>query len=609
MEGEIMTTRFAGPLVILSILCGALTHAPFAYAQGAAPVGPSGAQPEISLRKSPNVREFHGRPVEGEDRVIGRGDSLWRILVQEKGLPVQKFHGYLVVIRGLNPRIKNLEVLRIGDRLFIPLQPEEAAEVGPRADQVAASERAPPGAGAVINYRVKSGDQLYQILRDQLKISDQRQQQLYYALVKDLNPERKNWNILMEGEIIRLPTTGAGQEAVAAGSQSGAVPRAIVETVPTAETKPVQETKLLPTALDSRQVLRAPAKENLAVIAQVVEALGSQMQRAGEEVVALKDGAVRIDRSSYPVAYNPKLSQRVVIDPEDKFPATLRAKLSDASVGIPVLAMAKGTSLQEAVGQLLSALGYQALPADRPVIIQDQGVAFEAKGSWMVLAPQENNRAQDVFVINLTDNASEIPEHLKTQLASKGLHLKDVLLPSSAQQAAAVLSNEAKNVMAPVNKWPRDRRDMVDAFLLSLAIPFGVAETLTADLGNGVRVETKTDRVFDLNGQRTALSFQRADPDIKKALQEKQGIRVVELELASLSSRELIAKLVNLVGDQADYREHRFPAANGSAPDRLTVTAWGFHLTKRSMFVTDREIPPALHRFFFEKGLEIVYFQ
>jgi hypothetical protein len=38
------------------------------------------------------------------------------------------------------------------------------------------------------------------------------------------------------------------------------------------------------------------------------------------------------------------------------------------------------------------------------------------------------------------------------------------------------------------------------------------------------------------------------------------------------------------------------------------LKAWGFNLKKKAMFVTDRQIPPALHRFFFEKGLEIVYF-
>ena len=31
---------------------------------------------------------------------------------------------------------------------------------------------------------------------------------LYYALVKDLNPERKNWDALLGGDSIRLPVPG-----------------------------------------------------------------------------------------------------------------------------------------------------------------------------------------------------------------------------------------------------------------------------------------------------------------------------------------------------------------------------------------------------------------
>jgi hypothetical protein len=63
---------------------------------------------------------------------------------------------------------------------------------------------------------------------------------------------------------------------------------------------------------------------------------------------------------------------------------------------------------------------------------------------------------------------------------------------------------------------------------------------------------------------------------------------------------------LNELGEQATYREHRFSAS--ASKDRLTIAAWGFLLAKRGMFITDREIPEPLHRFFFEKGLEIVYF-
>jgi len=243
------------------------------------------------------------------------------------------------------------------------------------------------------------------------------------------------------------------------------------------------------------------------------------------------------------------------------------------------------------------------------VVIQEDGVAYEAKGNWVALAPEESNKRQQVFVINLTDDANEIPEYLKAQLVKNGLHFKDVLLTSSAMPRPNETRSLTLETFAPTKVWPRDKKDIVDALLLSVGVPFGVAETLSVELHSGLRIDTRTDRMFELGGKRTALFFQRADPDIKKALLDKDGVRSVELDIGALSSREIITRLLNLLGDQAAYREHGFPAASGVAEDRLTIKAWGFHLPKRSLFITDRQIPTPLHRFFFEKGLGIVYFQ
>jgi hypothetical protein len=168
---------------------------------------------------------------------------------------------------------------------------------------------------------------------------------------------------------------------------------------------------------------------------------------------------------------------------------------------------------------------------------------------------------------------------------------------------------ESKELSRQVKTWPRDKKEIVDSLLFAFGIPFGVAETLSVELQNGLRVDARTDRVFELSGRRTALFFQRSDGEIIKALQEKMGVRMVELEIGTLSSRELITRLLSVLGDQVAYREHRFAAVSGSDPERLAVTAWGFHLPQRSLFITDRRIPTELHRLFFEKGLEIVYFQ
>jgi hypothetical protein len=590
---------------------------------GSAPAGES----QITLRKNVQTRDYQGKAVEGEERTVGRGDSLWRILIQERGLPEKRFRSYLVVIRGLNPQVKDMNVLRVGDAIFIPLRPEEAIGARSATTGSAAVPQPRSPAGTTVNYRVKAGEHLYQILRQQLGVRDEKEIWRYYALTKDLNPERKNWDTLREGETIRLPAVTPVQEAVGRGQRAATESKPVVETasqaatapaVPaappasTAQTAPASPSPPVPAAapvIDMEYARRLPAADGMALLAGVVENLGAQMQRTGEEVVAVKDSAVRIDRSSYPVVYNPAIRQRVVIDTGGNIPDSLRNQLNNPEVGTPVVSLNPRTSLHDAVNQLLAGLGYQILSTDRPVVIQEAGVAYEAKGNWIALAPEENNKPQEIFVINLTDQESAIPPYLLAQLGARGLQMRDVMVSSPGSTPARVPAIESREFLRQTKTWPRDKKEMVDSLLLAYGVPFGVAEKLSVKLRDGLTLEARADRVFDARGNKVALFFQRAQPEIKKALQEKAGFKTVELDIAALSSRDVIGRVLGELGEQANYREHRFPVARGAAQDRLVVTAWGFLLPNRSLFVTDREIPPSLHRFFFDKGLEIVYFQ
>jgi hypothetical protein len=598
VEGQV-----SAPWLKLSILLFATRFLiPSAHAQEQKASGSDAA--EIKLRKEVLMREFQGRQIGGEERQIGRGDSLWRILVEEKGLPQGRFRSYLVVIRGLNPQIKNLDVLRAGDKIFIPLRLGDVVkeELASRRE-AAAKEARQPFSERTINYQVKPGEHLYLILRERYKNADERKIAQYFALVKDLNPERKDWKTLRGGEIIRLPSLESGfDSAKTDGSARGSLSPIDEQPVAT-QPKPASVK-----AGDFEAALRSSARENMDLLVKIVEATGNEVKLSGEEIVSLRGGNVRFDRSTYPVIVNAALRQKVVIDRDGKISPSLKAKLNDSSVGTPVLPIANGVSIAEAVRQLLAGIGYQQLPTDRPVVVQDAGIEFEAKGNWMALAPVVSNKTQEVLVINLTDQAGEIPEYLSTALAKQGLYLRDIVWPGSVNSTVGKRPLKPSNDFRAVKDWPRDKRELIDALLRSFRIPFGAAETVTVGLEAGLRVDTLVDRVLDIEGKRTGIFFRAVDPEIRRALQDSQGMRTMDLDVDKLSSRELIARLLSLLGFPAVYSEHRFAAAEGVAPERLTLKAWGFNLEKKAMFVTDREIPPPLNRFFFEKGLEIVYF-
>lgn len=575
MEGEVRFMCSRKLLLLVAILLGLYLPA-LSRAQEKS-VGPEQDEPpQLRLRKTPvKTREYQGRMVEGEERVIGRGDTLWRILVQEKGLSEKRFGRYLVIIGALNPHLKQPNILQVGDTLFIPIRPDEILGI-----------QVPPDKKETRLYRVKKGDYLYKILREEFGIQERKEVRSTFDRVKGLNPAKKNWNILYVGEAIIMP--GREQAPTVAAQEPG---------------KPMEVI-----GLDYAHKL--PAHENLDLLEQVMVALGNETRRGGEEALPLQEGTVHIDRDAYPIIHNPKLEQNVILDLEEKIPSSLRSKLEKQSSPTSIVSAKKGASLHDVVNSLLPRLGYQSLPANRPVVVQEGGVGLQVKGEWMVTGPEESGGKQEVYIISLTDAPSKTPDYITNYLSFKGMNLKEILLPSSPLSGSSLTSGpRGQGVEGQFESWPADKNALLDAFLRIYGVPFSRGEQFSVSLREGIRMDTKIDRLFESGGKKIALVFRAIGDDVKRALLEKQGIRTIEFDLPSLSSRELISRLLDALGERTAYREHRFPATEGGAKNKVVLTVTGFFLPNRSLLLTDREIPKDLRRFFSEKGLRLVHFQ
>jgi hypothetical protein len=124
-----------------------------------------------------------------------------------------------------------------------------------------------------------------------------------------------------------------------------------------------------------------------------------------------------------------------------------------------------------------------------------------------------------------------------------------------------------------------------------------------------MRLVTILDRFFEHGGRKFGIFFWPVGDEVKKTLRGKLDITPITLDLASLSSREILSLILTGLGERAPYKEHRFPVVKGGPKDKLVLTVPGFFLSDRSLLLTDRTIPGDLQRFFFVKGLRVIYFQ
>jgi len=350
--------------------------------------------------------------------------------------------------------------------------------------------------------------------------------------------------------------------------------------------------------------------KNLDLLLEVAGVVGNEMNREGEETLAVKEGTVYIDRSLFPVIQNSKLGKRVVLNLEERISPSLQAELQSENPQVSVVPVKKGSSLHEAAVTLFSHLGFQSLPNNRPVVVQDQGVAVQVKGEWMITDQSEGSGGQEMWIISLADGSNTTPDYLKEYLSMKGLRLKEIVVPGSPLAKKSLsLPNEDFDDLGPIEVWPSDKEVLVDAILGTYEIGFSTAHEMSVSLGKGMRLNTTLDRWFVLEGKKFGIFFGKVNPDVKQALSEQEEMKVVELDLESLSARQILSTLLVAMRKGTTYQKHRFPSAEGGPKDRLVLTVPGFFLPTRSMLLTDQTIPRDLHRFFREKGIRVVYFR
>ena len=115
---------------------------------------------------------------------------------------------------------------------------------------------------------------------------------------------------------------------------------------------------------------------------------------------------------------------------------------------------------------------------------------------------------------------------LTAELAKQGLICAMLCCPGTTDDRADGERRVNSRMQVRAKELPRDKREIIDALLLSFQVPFGVAENFSVELRDGLRVDTRIDRLFELEGKRTAILFRRTEPLIRQALQENHGTKV-----------------------------------------------------------------------------------
>lgn len=149
---------------------------------------------EITLVK--HARKKDAPPTENAGYVVKPNDTLADIFIRNFGARPGELPYLYKKFRELNPGVKNLNYIRIDQRLIIPRIQRPKPQVQKGYDVQPVEKDA---------YIIQQGEHLAQILRKVYGLSDEQIFREYIAAIKELNPDIKDPNLIRPGQKIIIP--------------------------------------------------------------------------------------------------------------------------------------------------------------------------------------------------------------------------------------------------------------------------------------------------------------------------------------------------------------------------------------------------------------------
>jgi len=184
----------------------------------------------VMYQKDYVVKQDMGNRIWCEPYIVQKDDSLPQLFQKKGEIVDENFEEFLQIFKRLNPSMGDIEAIRPGQQIFIPLKKLRpdldqetssriitlpmvtisgnalvAAALVPAKTKPVSEPKSPVGGTGFTEYRIKPGDTLSQIINRHFSIKKMASFDEKLRLIRKINPDLDNINRIHSGRIIRMP--------------------------------------------------------------------------------------------------------------------------------------------------------------------------------------------------------------------------------------------------------------------------------------------------------------------------------------------------------------------------------------------------------------------
>ncbi|MBU1745369.1 MAG: LysM peptidoglycan-binding domain-containing protein [Proteobacteria bacterium] len=495
--------------------------------------------------------------------VVKKGEWIHRILKSHFGEEPVSY----ALIRRLNPGIRNLNRIRPGQRIVLPVP--GSSEPSESISDIDRENSSPP-----VIYRILEGDSISRIILSEMNVNPAEALPAY-RLIRKLNPEIPDLNRLSAGQSLRLPPAPA---------RSAVAPAAPLKTA-------------APPAEESNAEKAAISESLFGIIRPVIGRMRGMVTATGSYFIPLQETTqVTIDCSQIPVVELDD-GTTVLLDYGDRLSENLKKLIR---LSWKNYAFLTAEEFRDGLGGLLGIIrhskNYRMVRTDKPLELTSKPEILVFP-DWLIIGKETASGAtyrQGLFLLDRGERP--LPAEARAFLEKSGVAVTEIA------EDRAVSSLETPSALQPAIADFRALKgiDLAEKLLSTLGVtPIRNAEVVVFDQArNGFNLSVTADLLIRKGEKRFILHAKRLPDQFLRILREA-GTEVIPIGEKD-QGRSLVEAVLQGMGIPVSFGYFSFRIPEEGKRPRLTGSFSTLRVMNEGepMYLIDFDLPPAGLPFF-----------
>jgi hypothetical protein len=470
-------------------------------------------------------------------------------------------------------------------------------------------------------YTFSGGEHLVRILREKHNIPKDLVFNEYLNLMKKMNPEIKDINIIHVGQKITFPNFDAYSMTTQKEADLEEYLAEYLEDIrgkkiasPVKKAKAPKKTSSLQAkaGIKKTDVVTGNGKRNhLETITNVNDVLDGTLFKSGEFSVPLSErGVITIDTNKFPVLQLTE-DKKIILNYGNQLNPDLIDLLQSERSDFEVVTIREKDSIKSVLDKVIDSAGYFSVDKNRnPLVIGDK-TQIKIVGDWIIY-PDE--LLEDITVLNLLANKGEsVDTHLKDYIRKYGVNLVDIDMKGKTDQGKIDESsnsdqaNPESKEMAFINAT--QTIEIVDSLLSLLGQNVYKDSKVNMFYGDikGFNLEVKADRYFERGGRKHIIGFTDISQKLRGVI-ARQGIRFTAIPLTLDDPMMVIEHVLDFLAIRYDSPKPRF-AANPSNNNKVEMVVPGILIKQNAnekILLTPLALEKEVYRWLQTKKVKVI---